>query len=194
MAVHSLFPAFSVIDYHSSRAPHKMVIPTRAWNNLGGTGDQGGYEAWDTTDRDAIEMHEDLITKIADYYPASVTFDRWTVYTMESEDSPAFPRAGGAFTDVVGEAVSPGWWQAVQATITMYDTAFNDAKLVMLDVSSLNVFGITPLGDVDVKVAAIIAEITSEANAWASRSGFRPGTLRSYRTTINNKLERQYWG
>lgn len=194
MALNSLFPGYILIDYHSTKAAHKMTLPTRAWNPLGGTGGQGGYEAWDASDRDAIAMATDLATLLNDYAPGEVTFDKWTAYTIASVGAPAIPKAGGAFSGLTGGAVTPGWWQAVQSTLTLYDTGFNTVKLVTLDATSLNHFGPTAFGDLDVKEAAIFAEFILNTNAWSSRANLRPATFRSYRTTINNELEKQYWG
>lgn len=190
--IHSLYPAYVLFDYHSTKAQHKQVIPTRAWNNLAGTGGQGGFEAWDTTDRDAIDMVTDLATLMVDYMPAEVTYDKWTIYTMASEDAPPIPRAGGVFTALTGGAVTPGWWQAVQATLNMYDTEFNTTKLVLLDAASLGSFGEVPFGSLDAKITDIFDEITSEANAWASRAGFRPSVFRTWNVTINNALYNDY--
>jgi hypothetical protein len=194
MTVHTLFPAYVVMDYHSTKASHKMTLPTRAWNSLAGTGGQGGFEAWDASDRDAIDMVTDLATKIVDYYPAEVTFDKWTIYTLASEGAQPLPRAGGVFTSLDGGAVTPGWWQAVQGTVTAYDTAFNTAKLTLLDVSSLGSFGEVPFGSLDAKIVAFFNEWIDAGNAWASRAGFKPDVFRTWNVTLNNALYNQYNG
>lgn len=190
----SLFPAFMLFAYHSDKAFHKMTLPTREWQSSAGVNGKGGYEAWSSASVDAQDMAEGLAAVIADFYPAQVTFDNWSIYTLETPTSPPILRAGNVFTGLTGGAVTPGWYQAVQCTLTAKDTEYKDAKLTLLDCSSLNNFSPVPFASLDAKVVDIFDEWTSTTNAWASRNGQRPATFKNYRATLNAKLEAQYWG
>jgi len=194
MTVHGLYPGYILIDYHSDKAPHKMTVPTRAWDAFAGTEGQGGYEAWDTTNVDAVGMVEDLATQLSLNCSAEVVFDKWTIYTLDTPTSPPLPRGGGVFTDLHGVNGSPGWFYGVQLTLTYYDTVFEEAKLVLLDAASLNSFQPRAVGALTSQLAALNAAFTTDTSAWSSRTGNRPAVLRSCRFTLNNKLQKEYYG
>lgn len=194
MTLHGLYPAYVAIDYHSTFAPHLATIPTRAWNPFAGTGGQGGYEAWDSSDCDAIAMVEDLVDAFLPCCSAELVFDKWTVYTLATPDAPPLPRAGGVFVGKAGTDGTPGWFGAVQLTYTFYDTAFETAKLILLDAASNNGFAPRDIGTLSADLLGPVTALTTTTSAWASRAENRPAVLRSCRFTINNKLQKEYYG
>lgn len=192
MPLHSLFPSYYVINYHSELARHKMTLPTRAWNSLGGTGGSGGFTAWDESNRDAIEMIVDLVALLVVRHGATVVYDDWTIYNIPVENGPAFPVAAGVFTGATGEDSSPGWYKAVQATFSFFDTAFNESKVVLLDAASDNGFDRRSIATYIAAETDVATEWMLDSNAWASRAGFQPVTFRTVTYTINNALRKRY--
>lgn len=188
----SLFPGFIVIDYHSTVGQHKMTIPTRAWNPLGGTTGHGGYVAWDSSDRDADEMVIDLVTELCKICSDEVDFDRYTIYTMADVDAFPVPVAGDTCNALTGVDGTPGWFKAVQFTYTFYDTEFKDAKLTLLDASSNGDFSKRLPGALSADEQDVVDEFILVSNAWSSRNGARPSTLRSLTVNLNQKLRREY--
>ena len=139
MTTHDLSPAFVVVDYVSPYAAHKMTIPTRAWT-AGGAHGFGTYEAWDTSTVEADDMINAFIDDLAKLFDGGVRFPQVTIFTKADAVSPAIPRALVVPTTTVGIDGTPGWTVAVQFDFTFFDTAFNAAKLVLLDAASNNNF------------------------------------------------------
>lgn len=192
MAVNSLFPSYVVINYHSAYGKHTMTIPTREWNAGIGVNDKGGYQAWDTADIDAVVMIEDLANSLAENFPSTVVFDGWIIYNYAAPDESPNPVAGGVFTDIAGTEATPGWSQAVQNQITMYDTDFNTFKIVMLDAASFDDFAKRTGATLHTGQQAVVASITDVGFAWSSRANARPDVVRSATTKLNDELRKQY--
>jgi hypothetical protein len=191
MTLHSLYPAFIKLKYHTDYSPHIATIPTRAWIPSGGTHGEGGFEAWDLTDRDAHAMILELATAFSLLQGGDGVMDSYTIYTMASEDAFPLPVAANALAFPAGDA-TPGWDKWVQATWTFYDTAFETAKLVLLDAASQNNFNTRPPGGLTPDEQGVADVYMDEANAWSSRNNLRPSALRSCAFDINDALKRQY--
>jgi hypothetical protein len=191
MTEYSLFPSFVRIFYHSVFGRHTMTLPTRQWNVAIGTGGQGGYEAWDTTPRDALAMITDWVGELAGVTPDSVVYDEFVIYNMLAEDAPANVVGGGSLA-VSGTDATPGWIAGTQATFTFYDTAFLPAKVVVLDAASNNLFNKVPYAAASAAQVAVFDSYALATNAWSSRAGNRPATPRNLLYTLNRKLRKQY--
>lgn len=189
----SLFPGYIDIAYHSDKAPHHQTIPTREWNVGIGTNGAGGFVAWDDSPVDTVDMLTALLVVLKPLFPAEVTLDKWTVWQMASPDAAPIPVASGVFSGGVGTMGTPGWFYAVQATLTFYDTEFSTGKFVLLDCGSSNGFGPRNIGSLTGAQSDLVEQLTLPSNAYASRNGARLGTLRSYRFDLNDKLMRQYY-
>lgn len=192
MTEHTLFPSFVVVNYHSEMARHKMTLPTRAWNPLGGETVLGGYEAWDSSNRDAVEMINDLVTKLVVRHGATVVYDEAVIYNIPVEFGAAYPVGNVIFEDAVGTDGTPGWYKAVQATFSFYDTGFNESKLVLLDAASDNGFDRRSAATYITAETDIANEWRADTNAWASRAGLQPKTFRTVTYTINDALRKRY--
>lgn len=187
------YPAFILVRYHSTFAPHVQLLPTKEWNPLAGTNGYGGYEAWDSTERDAKEMIEDFLAKTTLLQSDEIDYDDAVVYTMASPTSPAIPRKVIPLTAVTGQDGTPGYFRAVQFTFTFFDTAFNKSKVVLLDASSNNDFTKrTSYASMSADEKGVVDEWILESNAWASRSNLRPASALSLTKTINDKLRKAY--
>jgi hypothetical protein len=191
MPTHSLFPSFVRLNYTSLFGAHIATLPTRQWSPGGGTDDSGTFLAWDDSDRDAQAMIVDFATLLADIHRTDTIFDNFTIFSFDSEDAPATPRFSNGLA--IPGTVSPGGWtKAVQTTFTWYDTAFNTAKVVMLDSDSANNFGKHTAASLTAAELAIGTEYATLTNAWSSRANLRPATLLSVTQTLNEKLRRTY--
>jgi hypothetical protein len=168
-----------------------MTLPTRAWNPVPITGTAGSFLDWNEDPVDAEGMVKDLTAELSNGFPATVAFDSFVIYNYPSEDEAPVPVASGALTDVGSEA-APGQTKAVQAQLTFFDTAFNTYKLVVLDVASFDDWEKQSSTSLHAYQEEVFTQITAETNAWASRAGFRPATLRSGTTKLNDELRKQY--
>lgn len=192
MTIHSLYPAYVLMRYHSKYAPHTMVVPTRAWNALAGTNGKGGFEAWDASDVDAVDMIEELATALSYLqWSDGSAFDDWTIFTLASETDPPLPRATGTL-GLAGQDDTPGYTKAVQFTYTFYDTGFNTAKIVLLDAASNGDFAKRNLATLSSDELAVATHFMADTNAWASRAGFQPNSVRSLAKTLNEELRKSY--
>jgi len=182
------------IDYHSSYATHKMIIPTRVPVPGAGAGDTLGYTAWDASTVTASDMVATLVANLVKKFPSTVFFDLYTAMMWDAGGVTWNPVEVGAIADGAGIDDDPGWTQAVESIFTMYDSGFNTVKLNLLDTSSRNNFAArTPL-TADADELAIVAEFKSPTNAWASRAQLQPTTLRTIKLGINDELKKQYPG
>lgn len=192
MAENLLNPSAVRLAYHSVFAQHTMTLPTRQWNPLGGTSGFGGYEAWDASDRDVVDMVTDLVDALCACLHSSVVFDTWVVYNEESPGGVMLPVASDVFTAKVGTEATPGWYEAVQGVFTFYDTEFKTAKISLLEFASKNNFAKRTYATTSAAEASIADEYMAVSNAWASRNGARPSSLRSLSLGINDALKKQY--
>lgn len=187
MTVHSLFPAYVEIDYHSTYSPHKMTIPTLNWNSGGTFGDfethAGGAIAAET-------MVDAMITALKAFVPASVAFDGWTVFTKASPTAQAVPRTFKT-SGVVGTA-GLSWNKAVQLTISAKTDNAGDARLVLMDAASGDNFDLITPATITASYTALFAEWFADTNGWAGRDDGLPYYFTQASLTLNEKLRKQY--
>jgi len=188
----SLKPSYIQFRYHSSLGAHKMTLPTRQWSLAGGISGFGSFTSWDDSIRDVGDMVDDFVDLLVPKFPASVVFDDWQVFNWNETAGFFIPVAGDGFTGKVGTDGTPSWFYAVESVFTMFDTEFATAKLVLLDTSSRGNFARRTGATADAQELAIFGGYSDVANAWASRKGARPATLRSVSLGINDELKKQY--
>lgn len=191
MAVHSLSPAFVQIKYSSAYAPHVQTIPTRDWTPPTGGHPFGTYTNWASASIDADDMIQALAALYAPLYPTSTEISSYEIFTQATPTSPVIPRAANSIA-VAGTITTPGYTKAVQSTFTFFDSAFNTVRLILLDTDSGNDFLKKPPEAFVTAENNLIAEFTSVSNAWASRAGFQPISIRSLCQTLNEKLRKSY--
>jgi hypothetical protein len=194
MTVHTLKPSYIEFKYHSLFGAHKMILPTRQWSSAGGISGFGSFTSWDDDIRDVGDMVDDFVDVLLPKFISTVTFDNWLVWDFNVDADFFIPVAGDAFTAKVGTDDDSGYTQAVQSVMTMFDTEFNTCKIVLLDMSSRNNFNRRTAATVDADEQAYFDAFSDTANAWASRAGFRPATIRSVSLGINDELKKQYAG
>lgn len=188
----SLKPSYIEFRYHSSLAPHKMILPTREYSPVPGASGFGTFTSWDDNIRDIGDMVDDFVDLLLPKFPTSVVFDDWTVFDFNETAGFFIPVSGDGFTAKVGTDATPGWFYAVQSVFTMFDTEYGTAKLNLLDTSSRNNFARRTAATADAEELAIFGAYSDEGNAWSSRNGARPSILRSISLGINDELKKQY--
>lgn len=185
-----LYPAYTVIEYHSADGFHTMTIPNNEPDDVTGDPNELTLVAWNATSRNWLDMVTDLLAECVPRLPATGGFDRATLWTLDTPTSlPTF--RGSASVTTVGTAATPGWSRATQETINLRDSNGKVMKLTLLDFASGNDFG-KYVNPGTIGVDGIVAELVSDTNAWASRQNARPVTFLSRTATLNEKLRRSY--
>lgn len=193
MAENRLFPAYVRLSYHSAQGAHEQLVPTRAWSptplvplNLGGS-----YTNWSGFPCDGQTMVEELVGNMSPFNPASTVYDTATIYTLDTPESPAIPRASWSLA-IVGSNATPGWSKATQRAWIFRDSEWQICKLYQLDTATddnwdatTDITGIAP-------ALALTGSFTSVSWAWASRNGERPTTFMKALVKLNDKLRREY--
>jgi len=181
-------PYFVKLEYVAGGLPHVAIIPTGTWNDLGGTGGHGQFEAWDSSNVDAVTMVTGLVDKLLPFYDPGVTFESWTVYNQNEPTDQPVPLDGALFTSKVGTNDSDSWGACVQYTLTWRDTGFHLFKQTLLEAASGNDF--TPVTVLGAPITDLNTVVTDMGNAWSSRWGLRPATFIRGTKTLNEKLRR----
>jgi len=189
MTEFSLDPAFVQIDYTSQYSPHKMILPTKAWDfDLGGA--SGGYVSWDGPAIDAETMITSFVTALKALHPTTTTFENATIFTKASPTAENHPVAaislGVAGTGVT--AVIP----AAMQTWSFRTAGFHIFKLVQLDLTVSTDFLPTTFSDLTAGQAAVYAELISLDKAWAGRDNTRPASLIRITAKLSDVLRKAY--
>jgi hypothetical protein len=189
MTVHSLYPGFIKLDYHSAYGKHSQILPTRAWSNTNITGVLGSYTSWSGAPIDAEAMVDAFVADLKGFYLATTTIDACTLYSMATPSDPAIPVAGKGI-GVVGTNTGTTQAKATIQTWVMRDTAFDISKLVFLDAPVAA--GFEPVTALSGAPAGLLADWTSNTNAWSSRAGNRVVTFFKATYDLDDKLRREY--
>lgn len=184
----SLYPSFVEIKYHSAYAPHVMTIPTKQWTPGAGF---GTFATWAGGTIAADTMIEALVTLMLPFFRATVIFDSFTVFTMDTPTSPAVPRASKVLTGV-GTSSASAPYKATQATWTVKTNAHSLAKIVMLDVATGGSFEKITFATLTGDAAAFINEWFLDTNGWSARIDGKPDFFLQIAYTMNEKLRKEY--
>lgn len=188
--MNSQYPAYVKIDYVSAYAPHSAEICINTVLNPTDPIEDITALAWDDSSANIVDMVEVLILEWAKHFPAEVNFDTGTLYTLASVDASPVPR-GSWVIDLPGTATAGGWDKATEETLSFRDTEGQIFKLVGLDVDAGGGFN-RVTNPASIGSAALVAAVTAEGNAWASRNTKRPSVFISRTATLNEKLRRSY--
>lgn len=188
MAVGSLSPFFVQINYRSTYGEHVMTIPLKGWTPGVDQGDLdlqgGGTAAADT----ALEL---FVDKLAEFFPGTVDFYSWTIFSQPTPSDPALPVMGLAITQA-GLNVTAANTKAVQATFTFRCDDSSLFKIVLLDMNNGNSFEKITLGSLSVEAADFVSYIVGDTSPFQSRLNGRPLYFRQISYTMNEKLRRSY--
>jgi len=191
MTVHDPGPWFVRIRYHSEFSPHQHQLSINTWNDVPSTGDAGKVDDWVGGSIDLVDMVTALVDKLLPFYKNTVTYDSWTLYNVPTVGAAPQPIQGDTLTAKVGTNATPGWYKAIGTTLSMRTTLFHDAKLVMLDSGSGDVYGkiSTPAAG---KQQDLFDELSADTNGWAGRDNAQMTQFVSYVIDLNDKLQKTY--
>lgn len=192
MAQNSLFPAFVRIDYTSAYGPHSMTIPAVPVEptTVGGSIYQFILRGA-ALPAQVDSAVEDFVDVIKGYFPATVTFIAYTLFTMADPEATPTPVESGQL-NIAGTAGGTTWSKAVQNTITWRTDEFGIFKLVLLDSISNNNFDKITAPAEGGTLEAISDYVTADVTWIAGRDGGRPNVFLQQATTLNEKLRRSY--
>jgi len=186
----SLAPSFFRLEYHSEFGPHTQTVPTLQWNDVASTNAFGKFNNWSAGQVDALDMITDMVDAMLPFYPPSVIFDRFTIFTQASPDDDALPQTTSTFTGKVGTGDGDTWYKAVQLTLTMRTSNFGIAKYVFLDAESANDFDKIQTAGAD--ILAFINVVNADANGFSGLDNGQPAAYLGVTKTLNERLRKSY--
>lgn len=180
------------LEYGTPTAPHSMLIPINEISVLGTDQTDTSVLAWDASNKNLEDMVNELVTTFLAFFPIGTFFSIATLLITDPEDEALVPAFSWTLTGMEGEAISPGWYTAVEWTISFRSLDNNVSKLVFLDAGSFDNFNKIISLTGETALAAVIAEYMSLTNGWAARDNTRPATWTQATRTLNEKLRRAY--
>lgn len=176
-------PAYVRINYHSAYGPHTMQVPTLAWN-------ANAFNTWAAGTITDSTMINNLVDKLLPFYPDTVEFDNWIIFSQPTPDDEPIPVDASTFTSKIGTAGTPGWSKAVQLTMSVRSTNFGLCKYVFLDGASGDNFD--PIRVADADMLALLGVVSSSANGWSAQDNGKPDVFIGLTKTMNEKLRKAY--
>lgn len=189
MTVYTLFPSYVQVFYHSPWGVHVQTLPTLQWEAGAGSGSFLTHAAGSI---DADVMINAFIDVWLTLFTTEIVFDYYTIFNFADEDALPVPVASAALGQTGSAAPGSLTNKAVQVTISWQCVGGFLLKTVGLDANAPVDF--TKLGPTELAAAipTIIAEVTDDTNAWASRAGTKPLFPKQAAYTLNEKLRRSY--
>lgn len=191
MTIHTLFPSFAKVAYHSAYAPHTQTIPTAQWLATPNVGGAGAYPQWDTGTIDAKAMWDAYVALLQNVLPDTVTVDDILIYNMPEETSDPQPVAALSY-GVPGLDTGNGT-PAAEATFSFRSTDFGLFKLVLLDITPSENFVPLKYPALSLANRNLIDFIMDEDNAISARDNTRPFQFINCTYGINDALHRKYF-
>lgn len=188
MAEGSLAPFFIQINYRSSYGEHVQTIPLIEWTPGGATGDlalQGSG-----TDV-AVDVISGFLGLQAPFFPTTVNFYAWTIFSQPTSSSPAIPVMSAA-CDVDGTNATAANTKAVQATWTLRCDDASLFKIMQMDMNNGNNFGKITISGLSAEALLFLQYLVGDECPFQSRLNGRPLYFRQISYTLNEKLRRQY--
>jgi hypothetical protein len=188
MAINSLFPSYVQFFYHSAYGQHVQTIPTESYDSGADT-----FEAWGGVDVDRETMFTPLIAAMMPFYPETVTYDSWRIFTLADPDATPLLANAGVFTSSnVGTEDTPGWTKAVQGTFSYLGSGGSKGRLNFMDSISGNNFDPQFTTGPSGILVTLLGVLSDDAYGWSTRGGEQPTTFLQYSKTLNEKLRREY--
>lgn len=182
-----LGPYWILLNYHSSKAPHSMTLPTKNWN---ASGTIGTFDIWSGGTINALTMVQGLVTKMLPLFTADVAFDNYLIYKQLLPADDPVPVAAESFSGQLGTSVSASWWAAVERIFVARSVTFGICKLDLLDAVSGDSF--LPITSPAMNDQALINEWFDDDNGWCARDNGQPNTFLKITCNLNQKLRKMY--
>lgn len=193
MTVHLPGPTTFVVRSHSVYGNHMATFLCREWNpvplvpgNL-----LGSFTSWLSLPVDGEEMADELVEKLAPFYPTSYFIDSVQVVTYDPDDPIAIPRAIKNY-GTPGTDVTAAWSKATMQTYIMRDSAYNMAKIVLLDTVNANAWDALTDISGSAEATALVGVFTSDAWAFQSRAGLKITTFQKITYKLSDELRKRY--
>lgn len=188
MAPNSLSPAFVVLNYHSDYGAHKQTLPTKTYN----PGSPGTFDTWSGSTIDASDMVNDFVDLIAPFFPATVNFDYFEIFTKATPTSDSVLRHSEVLSQV-GTNATPGWSKATEAVWTFKTTLNGLYKITMLDVGNNNSWDKATFSDLAGDSLAFVQYLVNDTtHGWSGRDDGDPATFLQISYGLNKALRRKY--
>lgn len=158
------------------------------WNENATFGD---FETHNAGSIDAETMIDALVTLEAEFFPTSVNFYSWTIFTRTAYPAPWNPRVQKNIS-IPGTVATPGWFKAAQASWSLKTEEFNELKIVHLDVATLNAWDKITSATASGDQVAFLDALRDPDNAWCGRDKGKPEFFQQISFTLNEKLRREY--
>lgn len=184
-------PAFMRLSYHSAYGVHTADIPTTIWLNTTSPGGHGVFEDHVAGSVDADGMIQALAALLVPFFPVTVNYDTYTIYTIADLVSPPIPRTSNVI-NLPGTSSVPGWSKATQATINWRTVDAGLFKIVLLDMATNSDFDPVRTLPGSGAIFDLDAFITDTAQGFLGRDNSRPATFIGLFKDINKKLRKAY--
>lgn len=195
MAPNSLSPAFLRMNYSSPFGIHTMTIPTVPYLPPGSPGASADSGSWDlrgaALSTPAKPAVVDLVNLLKGFFPTTVRFIDFTIFTQATATDAAVPRYTDSL-DIPGTQSAASWYKAVQITISFRTETFGLFKFTFLDATSFNNFDLQTNRNWSTELNALVTYATADESFLSGRDGGRPDIFLQYATTLNEKLRRSY--
>jgi len=166
-----------------------MTVPIKGWSPGANGGD---IETWNGGTVSGDSMIETFIDLLEPFFPTTVAFDSFTIFTMATPTSPAIAQYSKV-SSVVGTNATVAQTKAVQATWSMKTLAGGIFKLVMLDMNNGNSFAKILFSGLNAEAQALLDHLFDPDMGFAGRDGARPSFFLQIAYTLNEKLRRNYY-
>lgn len=182
-------PYFIRFFYTSSFAPHVMTVPLKGWS--AGV-DNGDFDVWGGGTLPVVDSVDDFITLIKPFFPTTVDFTHYSIYSQPTPTSDAVPVVTAPIASGAGTNVAPGWSRAVSSTFNFKTDLGGNFKIVLLDSASGDAFNPISLTDITGAALAFVNFIIGDDSFFAGRDGGRPSFCQRITYDLNDGLRKQY--
>lgn len=188
MTPNSLSPAYAVINYHSEFGSHKMTIPTTNYNPGApvGTFDIPGGGIINASD-----MINDLVDAIVAFFPDTVAFDFFEIFTKATATADSVLRLSQTMAQV-GASATPGWTKAAEAVWSFKTLGNGLFKLVFLDFDSGDQWDKITFSGLTGPALTLVNYLNGGGHGWTGRDDTSPGTFLQIAYGLNKALRRKY--
>lgn len=188
MTVHDIGPFYAELAYHSAYAPHEMTIPVRQWSAGAGNGEllqrSGSLVDTDTIMGDFVDL-------LKAFFPASVSFDYFRIFSKPTPTSTPILVASGTL-GVAGTNATAGWTKATTATFTFKTAVGNVAKIQLLDMGNNNSWDRVLFSTLGGDGLAFVNWYTGVENPFVGRDNEDVAYFEQISYDLNDALRKQY--
>jgi hypothetical protein len=193
MAEHDNAPTSLIVRSHSAFGNHSATFHAKEWNSVPLIPGNllGSFTNWLSLPVDGEAMADELVDKLKVFYPPNYFIDSVQIVTYDPLDPIAIPRAIKAY-GVAGTETDTGWSKATMQNYILRDSAYNMAKIVLLDTVNQNQWN--PVTDISgsAEATALVGVFTSDAWAFSSKADLKITTFQKITYKLSDSLRKRY--